>query len=514
MSSWTSGYVTDIEYTSGFYRELAPSYLQFVLLSQKLRSSPIGPGTTYCELGCGQGFGTALLAAANPQAQFWGFDFNPAQIASARRLAEDAGLANITFEDYSFEQAVALPFDALPQFDTIVLHGIYSWISPENRRFIVEFIQKRLKPGGLVYVSYNCLPGWAGIAPIQRLMREKANRDPDRSDLQAEAALKFAERLRSGGAAYFAQNPSSGPRMDKLPSMNSQYLAHEYLNGHWYPFYHLDVVREMEPARLVYAASASLAENIDTVSVPADILALLTETRDSGWKETIRDFASNKQFRRDLFMRGAPPLAALEQGRLLSELRFGLMVPRAVVSFKFRGPIGDFTGQEDIYLPIVDALAQRPHTLTELKQLPGLSERSPAALLQAAIFLVHSGQVHPLPNDPHGNSGDIARAFNRVVAGRIRIGQQLSFLAAPAAGTGLGVSYVELIAVLALLENPTVTPQQAAQLGWSIMAQTGQRLMKEGKTLQGQAETMPELEKQLAAIWNEKLPVWRMLGVV
>ena len=514
MSSWTSGYVADIEYTSGFYRELAPSYLYFVLLSQKLRSPPIGPGTTYCELGCGQGFGTALLAAANPQARFWGFDFNPTQIASARRLAADAGLTNVTFEDYSFEQAAALPFDALPQFDVITLHGIYSWISPENRRFIVEFLDKRLKPGGLVYVSYNCLPGWSGIAPLQRLMREHANRYPDRSDLQAEAAVKFAGRLKSGGAAYFAQNPASGPRMEKLPSMNSNYLAHEYLNCDWHPFYHLDVAREMEAARLAYAASATLAENIDAVSIPADLLPLLAETRDRGWQETIRDYASNKQFRRDLFMRGAPPLAALEQGRFLGEMRFGLMVPRAAVSFKFRGPIGEFTGQEEIYGPIADALAQRPHTLTELTQLPAMSGRSAAALLQAALFLVHSGQAHPLPYDPRGKGGDVARAFNRAVAGRIRIGQQLNFLAAPAAGTGIGVSYVELVAVLALLENPKVTPQQAAQFGWSIMAQTGQRLVKAGQTLQSQTETMPELEAQLVAFWTEKLPVWRMLGVV
>lgn len=514
MSSWTSGYVADIEYTSGFYRELAPSYLQFALVSQKLRSPPIGPGTTYCELGCGQGFGTALLAAANPQARFWGFDFNPAQIANARRLAAEAGLSNVTFEDDSFEQGVALPPDALPQFDVIALHGIYSWISPENRRFIVEFIDKRLKPGGVVYVSYNCMPGWAAIAPLQRLMREHANRYPDRSDLQADASLKFAQRLKTGGAAYFAQNPATEPRLEKLPSLNRNYLAHEYLNGHWYPLYHLDVAREMEAARLVYASSATLSENINVVSLPADLVPLLAETRDRAWQETIRDYASNKQFRRDLFMRGAPSLAVLEQGHFLAEMRFGLMSPRSAISFKFRGPLGEFVGQEDIYGPIADALAQRPHTLAELTQLPAMAGRSAAALLQAVVFLVHGGQVHPLPYDPRGKGGDVARAFNRAVAGRIRLGQHLSFLAAPAAGTGIAVSYVELVAALAILENPKVTPQQAAQFGWSIMAQTGQRLMKEAQTLQTREETTPELEAQLTAFWNEKLPVWRMLGVV
>lgn len=29
MPSWTDGCVTDIQYTSGFYREMAPAYLAF-----------------------------------------------------------------------------------------------------------------------------------------------------------------------------------------------------------------------------------------------------------------------------------------------------------------------------------------------------------------------------------------------------------------------------------------------------------------------------------------------------
>lgn len=514
MTAWSAGYVLDIQYTSGFYRELAPPHLQFTLLTLGLRPPSFGPGTTYCELACGQGFGTALLAAANPQARFWGFDFNPAQIANARRLAAEAGLTNVTFEDHSFEQGVALPPDALPQFDIIALHGIYSWISPENRRFIVEFLDKRLKPGGLVYVSYNCMPGWAAMAPFQRLMREHANRHPDRSDLQADAALNFAERLKEGGAAYFVQNPGVAPRMEKMPSQNRNYLAHEYLNGHWHPLYHLDVVRELEAARLTYAGSATITENIDLVSLPAALQPLLAETRERAWQETIRDFASNKQFRRDMLMRGVSSIGAGEQGRLMGEMRVGLMVPRSAVSFKFTGPLGEVTGQEEVYAPIVDALAQRPHTLAELAKLPGLAERPQAALLQAIAMLVHAGYVTPLPHDPRGKGGDAARAFNRVVAGRIRLGETLNFLAAPAAGTGVAASYVELLAVLALLEAPKATPQQAAQLGWSIMAQSGQRLLKDGQTLQTQEETMPELEAQLTAFFTEKLPVWRTLGVV
>src|SRR5690606_9249955 len=130
----------------------------------------------YCELGCGQGFSTNLLSAANPDIDFYATDFNPAQIAGAQALCEAAGTKNVRFFDDSFAELEARP--DLPKFDVIALHGIYSWIAKEHRDTIVRFIDKRLKPGGLVYISYNCLPGWSGPAPLRQLLRMAGNAAP------------------------------------------------------------------------------------------------------------------------------------------------------------------------------------------------------------------------------------------------------------------------------------------------------------------------------------------------
>jgi SAM-dependent methyltransferase len=518
MASWSAGYVLDIQYTSGFYRELSPTFLRFVAHANSLQApnigSEVGSGGAYCELACGQGFGTALLAAANPRAKFWGFDFNPAQIANARRLAENAGLKNVTFDDFSFEQAVGLAEDALPKFDIIALHGIYSWINVENRRLIVDFIDRRLKPGGFVYVSYNCMPGWAQMGPLQRLFREHAGRHPDRSDFQAEAALNFANKLREGGGLYFKQNPAVGVRMDKMPEQNRNYLAHEYLNGYWHPLYHLDVVHEMEAARLTYAASATIAENLDAVSSPPGLRQLLTDTRDRAWKETLRDFAVNKQFRRDLFVRGGTPVTGAELGQILAGQRFAAMTTRSAMTFKFQTPMGEVSGQEDIYAPLADAISQRPQTVAELAKLPALAGVAPASLLQALSLLTHAGCIHPVALDPRSKEAEVGRAFNRAVAARIRAGAQLSYLAAPAAGTGVSATYAELVGILALEENAKATAQQAAKLGWSIMHQTGQRPKKDGKALNAEDEVIAELEAQLTTFFTEKLPIWKQLGVV
>lgn len=41
-------------------------------------------------------------------------------------------------------------------------------IGPEHRRALVSFVAKRLKPGGLFFISYDCMPGWAGLATLPR----------------------------------------------------------------------------------------------------------------------------------------------------------------------------------------------------------------------------------------------------------------------------------------------------------------------------------------------------------
>ena len=42
---------------------------------------------------------------------------------------------------------------------------IWSWVSEENQRVIVDFVRRKLKVGGLLYISYNCQPGFAAMVP-------------------------------------------------------------------------------------------------------------------------------------------------------------------------------------------------------------------------------------------------------------------------------------------------------------------------------------------------------------
>jgi predicted O-methyltransferase YrrM len=88
---WTGDYIADIGYTANFYRETAPSHMAFTTLCIGRSPGRAFKPKRMLELGFGQGFGLTLLAAANPDIAFEGYDFNPEHVAHARRLTQGGG---------------------------------------------------------------------------------------------------------------------------------------------------------------------------------------------------------------------------------------------------------------------------------------------------------------------------------------------------------------------------------------------------------------------------------------
>src|SRR5262249_26076874 len=203
-ADWAAGYVTEVGYTFGYYRELSPGILRLASLAAGV-AVPAGQPLRYLELGFGQGLSINVHAAAVP-GTFWGTDFNPGQVAHARALAEASGSGAVLLDE-SFEDLAARA--DLPEFDIIALHGVWTWISDENRRYIVDLIRRKLRAGGLVYISYNCFPGWAPAEPLRHLMSlhsELAGSEVTGTIGKIDGALAFARNIADSGALYFRSN--------------------------------------------------------------------------------------------------------------------------------------------------------------------------------------------------------------------------------------------------------------------------------------------------------------------
>ncbi|MEO8524420.1 MAG: class I SAM-dependent methyltransferase [Caldimonas sp.] len=511
MGAWQDGYVIDIPYVAGFHRELAPGYLHLLGVLMGVRPPAVADTEfAYCELGCGRGLGPLLLAAANPHGRFHGYDFNAAQIGQAGRWAEQAGLANVRFGAESFA-SLAAQGETTPQFDIVVLHGVYSWVSQENRRHIVSFIRNRLKPGGIVYVSYNSMPGWAAFTPVQRLMRELVIRRPGRSDESVVAAREFVSRLASRGARYFSANESVTLYLEQLVDRNASYLAHEFLNEHWEALYHLDVARQMAEARLQYFGSATISDNFVAMSASPEIAAMFAGA-DVGMAETIKDFSVNRRFRRDLFAREAAPLSGSDFLAALGAVRLMLTVEPEAATTTLTTSAGELQTNLAIAQPVLERLKQGSVGIAELMALPALAGLPSELLAQTLAFFVESGQIHPMRED--GAADSAARALNGLLIAEALRDDSVRYLAAPAIGSGVFVAHGEQLVLNAVREHGSENVAAVRDFVWARLKAQNKRLINDGVPIESEADNLAETERRVGNFLDQRLPLLQRLGVI
>src|SRR4051812_31780934 len=209
---------------------MAPEHLAFAAIAAGYSPGVAQRPKRLLELGFGRGFGLGLLAAANPDVVFEGQDADADNVAHAKRLVELAQLQNVALTHTSFEDAAGR--EGHRDADVVAMHGVFSWISKAAREAAIGIVSERLRPGGLFYVSYNCMPGWAPKQPIRGLALAVKQRVAADALEQMKIALTMLSGLRRGNATYFAASASAARHFDEMLGMDPRYLVHEYLAEH------------------------------------------------------------------------------------------------------------------------------------------------------------------------------------------------------------------------------------------------------------------------------------------
>jgi SAM-dependent methyltransferase len=514
MSHWTAGYVADIGYTYGYYTELNPHRIDLAFLNAGLAVPEYG---TACELGFGQGVSANVHAAATVT-QWHGTDFNPAQAGFAQELAQASG-ADVALFDEAFDAFCSR--DDLPEFDYIGLHGIWSWISDENRQVIVDFVRRKLKVGGVLYISYNTQPGWAAMVPMRDLLTEHASvMSADGAGIvsKIDNALAFADQLMAANPKYALANPQIKDRIEKIKEQNRHYVAHEYFNRDWEPMSFAKMADWLEPAKVQWACSANYLDAVDAVNLTADQQALLNGIPDPMFRQSVRDFCVNQQFRKDYWVKGARKLSALEQAEQLRAQRFILAVPREGVSLKVTGSLGEANLQEAIYGPILDVLADHKvrslgQIEQELKVRDGGQAITFSQLLQAAIVLSSNGTLASAQDEAVvQNVKKKTARLNRHLMLKARAAGEIAYLASPVTGGGVSVPRFQQLFLLAR-ENGGKTPKDWAKFVFDVLALQGQQMRRDGKVIDAAEDQLSLLAQMAEEFAAKQLPILRALKV-
>jgi SAM-dependent methyltransferase len=216
--------------------------------------APAPENCSVLELGCGTGGNIIPWAARYPHSRFVGIDIAEAHIDSAQKIKAKLGLTNIEFLVGDISVCDIEP----GAYDYIVCHGVYSWVSESVQRRILEVCKAGLSRGGVVFLSYNVLPGWRQRGLIRDIMMFgaslEAGADPERKLKSAAEFLGLVASSRKKKDDLYGRYLEEA--ISRLQNSDPSYLFHEFLEENNSPCSFTDFMQRVQPLGLQFLAEA------------------------------------------------------------------------------------------------------------------------------------------------------------------------------------------------------------------------------------------------------------------
>lgn len=514
--SWDDGYVSQIEYDHGYYQTLGPLAIKLAALAnghQCLTKSSL----RYLELGFGQGLSLNIHAAAC-DGEFWGNDFMPSQSNAAKIMAQASG-ANVTILDDSFAELAARA--DLPEFDVIVLYGVWTWVSDENREYLLKIIESKLALGGIVYISYNTSPGCTPMIPVRDLMLLYSNNfSPAGSSVSSKIkdTLAFMLQLMNAEAAYLGKAPIAAERLYEITKKDrTAYLAHEYFGDHWAIMPFSKVAAYLTNIGLTFCGNAVIRHFSATSLLPDKIKKILSDIKDPLFYESVLDFCVNQTFRTDLWIKGSRKLSTLQQLQLLGEIRFTLVVnTHPETELELNNYLGKIPLDKKITRPIIIALTKNDFEPKSINTL----------LLDATLQHLSLSQIGDVMLSLCGICVEPAHDEETVILLKPRTDKlntflinqsqhedHSMFLASPVTGAGIHVPRIHQLSLLAI-RNGFLTIEGAVDFIWGVLSSHGHCVStSEGVLCRGQSENVRELTLIVTSFFETRLPILTALKI-
>lgn len=514
-----AGYVADIDYTYGYYRVLQPDLLKLACINAGVTppggvTPPAGEPLSYLELGFGKGLTLNIHAAANP-GTFWGADLNANYAAEAATVAA-ASRSGVRLLAESFTELAARP--DLPEFDVIAMHGAWSWLSPETRRLVIDLIRRRLRIGGLFYVSYNAYPGAAALDPLSELLMLHADHAQGSATGtldKLEQALRFAQEIAGADSLYFREHPYAVRALAGLQERNRHQLAHEVLSRGRTSLTFASVNEEVGAASLSFVASARLMDHFDWINLSPEGQKLLAGIKHPVFRQSAFDYLVNQQARFDIFVKGLRPLRAIERAEALHAMSFVALGDLPDKPLTARGARGEVALDQAACRPVLEVLTENRHepkSLRRIAQHPALQGVTRPRLVEALVVLVATSRI-AIAREPTAETRARCKALNRYLWNRARNDGEIAWLASPVTGGGVAASRFEQL-FLAATSTGKKSPAEQAGIVWQILSAQGHRMIDEGRTLQSPEENIAYLTAKATQFADTRLGILKALELV
>lgn len=259
------------------------------------------------ELGCAGGGNLLPMAANLPGSRFVGIDYSAHQIEIGQRRLAAFPLPNLTLRTVDVTDpraAQKLRERNGGPFHYIIAHGLYSWVARPVRDAMFALAKELLAPNGVLYVSYNTLPGWNITRTVREAMLFHArNADsPQAKSDQARAMVDFlARHIPDQHEAYRAIFQRYHAMLSAgMKGAEAAFLLHDELEDVNEPVYFQDFVAHAAGFGLQYFVETELA-NVLPHAFGETVMQELQQMASTAVElEQYMDFLRNRMFRQSL----------------------------------------------------------------------------------------------------------------------------------------------------------------------------------------------------------------------
>ncbi|HEX2542723.1 MAG TPA: class I SAM-dependent methyltransferase [Caldimonas sp.] len=271
------------------------------------------PDVEHCsvlEVGCSDGSNLIPMAVALPGARFVGCDLSAPGIEEGLRTIAALGLTNITL----VEGDLAALGREHGGFDYIVAHGVYSWVPAHVRDALLALAEERLAPAGILYVSFNVLPGCRVRQAVWDVLHQHVDAIED-PRARLHAAREVARLVGEASPATLESDQAVRAEFRAVAQRSDSELYHDDLAVPNEPVLFHAFADHAARHGLRYLADAdfpTLSLAGDASQPPASL-----STLDPIAREQYLDFVRLRRFRQALLVRvDAPSAPAAEPKRL------------------------------------------------------------------------------------------------------------------------------------------------------------------------------------------------------
>ena len=287
----------DVPYEGAAQKLTYPGHLCVIARLMGLDAAPIRSARVL-EIGCALGANLIPMAQRHPESQFIGLDYSTKQIEIGRERARQLGLTNVTFNAVD----IADVDDALGEFDYIIAHGIFSWISPALQDKLLAICSQNLADNGVALVSFNTYPGWHFRSQVRQMMMfHTAGNDDMKSRVQDSRSFMKLMAETATEHNFYRRTLEFESRY--LEHSADSYVCHEFLEEQNVPMFFHQFMTMAGQHELSYLGDAD-PRFLTDYGLPAKAGQFLAKyAGDVVGREQHIDFFRNRMFRSTLLVK-------------------------------------------------------------------------------------------------------------------------------------------------------------------------------------------------------------------